>query len=276
MRTLVLPYRAGSNSARTLSQALGGQRIRLEGSRYQPRRGDTVVNWGNASPEFIALARQTRQVGGRFLNSPESVANTVDKGLYFETMHQNSPDLIPRFWRRAEDIPDDAFPVVCRTVLRGSGGAGIVIADTRAELVRASLYVEYKRKLREYRVHVGRQMRPVRRNAIGQPGAQVEEQSIIISVQQKRRRNEDQLPAEREPRIRNLENGYVFCRENVQYDQGLITAATDALDTFNLDFGAVDVIYNQHEDRYYALEINTAPGLEGQTVEDYKTFFEGI
>lgn len=256
MRKFILPYRAGSSSARTLAEALGGQRIRLEGSRYVPRREDLLINWGNASEGFGELADRVNRVGGRTMNHPRDVTSTVDKGIFFETMRNHSPDLIPRFWRNANDIPDDAFPIVCRTVLRGSGGAGIVIADTRSDLVPARLYVEYKKKLYEYRVHAS--------------------QESIISVQQKRRRNEADLPAEREPRIRNLQNGYVFCREDVHYDQGLIIAAQDALRTFNLDFGAVDVIYNQREGRYYVLEINTAPGLEGQTIEDYKTFFEGI
>lgn len=260
MRKLILPYQAGSRSARALAEALQGSRIRLQGSRYVPRRGDLLINWGNSSEEFTQLFNQVYRSGGTVMNTPRSVARTVDKGVFFEVMSENSPDLIPRFWRNRNDIPDDAFPVVCRTILRGSGGAGIHIADTRDDLVPARLYVEYKKKLREYRVHVGRH-----------PGREVS----IISVQQKRRRNEEQLPENREPRIRNLENGYVFCREDVHYDDELITVATEALDVFRLDFGAIDVIYNQHEDRYYALEINTAPGLEGRTVEDYVTFFQG-
>jgi D-alanine-D-alanine ligase-like ATP-grasp enzyme len=36
-----------------------------------------------------------------------------------------------------------------------------------------------------------------------------------------------------------------------------------------LDFGAVDVIWNEKQQRAYVLEVNTAPGLEGQTVDDY-------
>ena len=45
------------------------------------------------------------------------------------------------------------------------------------------------------------------------------------------------------------------------------------LKELGLDFGAVDVIWNEHESKAYVLEINTAPGLEGSTVEDYKEFF---
>jgi len=36
------------------------------------------------------------------------------------------------------------------------------------------------------------------------------------------------------------------------------------------------VIWNVQENRPYVLEINTAPGLEGSTVTDYKEFFEDV
>jgi D-alanine-D-alanine ligase-like ATP-grasp enzyme len=36
-----------------------------------------------------------------------------------------------------------------------------------------------------------------------------------------------------------------------------------------LDFGAVDVIYNRAQDKAYVLEVNTAPGLEGSTLDNY-------
>src|SRR3546814_3666736 len=54
-----------------------------------------------------------------------------------------------------EDIPDEAFPIVCRTVLSGHSGVGIVIADNRDDLVPANLYVKYVKKKEEYRVHLG-------------------------------------------------------------------------------------------------------------------------
>jgi D-alanine-D-alanine ligase-like ATP-grasp enzyme len=40
-----------------------------------------------------------------------------------------------------------------------------------------------------------------------------------------------------------------------------------------LDFGAVDIIYNAKRNECYVLEVNTAPGLEGTTVEKYATKF---
>jgi len=39
--------------------------------------------------------------------------------------------------------------------------------------------------------------------------------------------------------------------------------------TCDLDFGAVDVVFNSKEKLAYVLEINTAPGLTGSTLDGY-------
>jgi D-alanine-D-alanine ligase-like ATP-grasp enzyme len=41
-----------------------------------------------------------------------------------------------------------------------------------------------------------------------------------------------------------------------------------------LDFGAADVLFNARRNQAYVLEVNTAPGLEGQTVNDYAEAFK--
>ena len=40
-----------------------------------------------------------------------------------------------------------------------------------------------------------------------------------------------------------------------------------------VDFGAVDVVWNQQNGQAYVLEINTAPGLAGQTITSYANAF---
>jgi glutathione synthase/RimK-type ligase-like ATP-grasp enzyme len=42
-----------------------------------------------------------------------------------------------------------------------------------------------------------------------------------------------------------------------------------AVSALGLDFGAVDIIWNEREDKCYVLEVNTAPGLQGSTLENY-------
>jgi hypothetical protein len=90
----------------------------------------------------------------------------------------------------------------------------------------------------------------------------------VLFVQEKRRERERERTAD-ESLIRSHSNGWVFCREDVEISPMLIATARGAVEALGLDFGAVDIIYNQHENQYYVLEVNTAPGLEGQSVVDY-------
>lgn len=256
-RYRVIPYRAGSRSARALAQALPrGMQLRLQGSRFRPRCNDVVINWGNT----------TIDLGYNCLNPPTEILCASNKRNFFEGMVANGNENgIPRFWTNMNDIPEDAFPVVCRTTLAGHSGEGIVIANEPDELVRAPLYVEYIKKAAEYRIHVGR--RPVNLR-----GDLMRDESIIISVQQKRRRQDvpdDQVNWQ----VRNHANGFIYAREDVNPPQAVLDAARRALCSTRLDFGAVDVIWNNHHQRAYVLEINTAPGLEGTTLTDYVEFF---
>lgn len=136
--------------------------------------------------------------------------------------------------------------VFARTNLSGHSGAGIVIAENPNQLVAAPLYVKYVKKLQEFRVHV----------AFGR----------VIDVQEKRRSS---AATDINSRIRSHDNGWVFCRDNIRQPTGLGEIAVQAAAAVGLDFGAVDIIYNQRQNQLYVLEINTAPGLEGQTVLSY-------
>ena len=250
-RYRVIPYRAGSRGATALSRALGGLCLKVDGtSRFRPRRDDVIINWGNVNP-------QAGFPPGTIKNLPQHIRSASNKLNFFQRMTETgNENLIPPYWTRQADIPDDAFPVVCRTILAGHSGAGIVIAESRRDLVDAPLYVKYIKKQDEFRIHVGR------RNG----------ESIIISTQQKRRRTEHENP---NWQVRNHANGFIYARENCNPPTSVLNVARAALLATDLDFGAVDVIYNARQERAYVLEINTAPGLEGQTVEDYARFFRG-
>lgn len=246
----ILPYRAGSQGARALAAALNTRCLRLVGSTWRPRRDDTVINWGNADPPDLAPARV---LNGR------GIRDASNKLRFFRRLaDQGESAIAPAFWERMEDIPDDAFPVVCRTVLAGHSGEGIHIANTRADLVRAPLYTRYVKKQEEYRVHVGIERRP--------DGNEF----FIIDVQQKKRRQEH---AEPNWQVRNHANGFIYAREGVEPPVCVLDVAKRALACSDLDFGAVDVIYNARENRAYVLEINTAPGITGTTVERYADYF---
>jgi hypothetical protein len=272
MRYRVLPYRQGSKSAKALATALGGRVLRLEGSTFAPRSNDVIINWGNTT--FNESAEWGPATPDAFYNFDTDIIRHVsNKKLFFETMVDNGhADLIPRFWTNREEIPDDAFPIVCRTVLAGHSGDGIVIAGSRPDLVHAPLYVQYVKKKDEYRIHVGirPQHVPSHGDVVGDP--LVVPQPSIIARQRKARRH-DIDPADVNWQIRNHHTGFIYRREGIVTPLRVEEAACHALAASGLDFGAVDVLWNQEKQRAYVLEINTAPGLEGTTVEDYATFF---
>lgn len=236
MRYRVLPYMAGSRSAKALATAMGGKVLRLVGSTFKPRPEDTVINWGNS-------------------NYSSRIRDVSDKLAFFQKF--SNTGLLPAFWQTKEDIPDEAFPIVCRTILSGHSGAGIHIAYCRSELVDARLFVKYEKKRDEYRVHLGR----------------AEARAVQICVQRKA------VPTGTTPsnwQVRNHGAGFVYTREGFTVPGRVLEAAERVFEAAGLDFGAVDVIYNERKERAYVLEINTAPGLEGTTVTDYANFFNAL
>lgn len=247
MAIKIFPYRAGSRSAKALADAVGGRVLRRQGSKYRFREGDLVINWGAEDCPFKGKA---------VANQPEAIEPASNKLTCFQTM-QAAGVSVPRFWTRKEDIPDDAFPVMCRTKLRSHSGDGIVVAERRDQLVNAPLYTQYVKKKSEYRVH-----------AIRKPGGGM--QSII--TQRKARRGDAE---DVNFMIRNLANGFVYVLDD-RPPQSVVDEAFKAVESTDLAFGAVDVIFNEHQNKAYVLEINTAPGLEERTAEAYANTFKEI
>ena len=270
-RFRILPYKQGSRSAKALADALGGKVLRLQGSTFKPKADDVLINWGNGSPfgppsfecfNWFGLSQCTDKL--KFFNKMAAGGET-GAGL---------KDILPPFWTNSEDIPDEAFPVVCRTVLSGHSGAGIVIARTPEEVVPAQLYTGYIKKKDEYRVHCGKRQWVPHNDYTGEPmpiGVFRDNPHEVISLQRKARRLDCETP---NWEVRNHSNGFVYVRDQVVPPASVIDVATKAFEASGLDFGAVDVIYNDKKQKAYVLEINTAPGLEGQTVTDYANFFK--
>jgi len=256
-RYRVLPYRQGSKGAKALADALGGKVLKLQGSSFVPKPADVIIGWGYAGEAPWNL------IGYHFnsFNCDSVLIKKASNKLNFFRMMRDEgyDDIIPAFWENKDDIPDDAFPIVCRTVLAGHSGDGIVIANTRDDLVSAPLYVAYVKKQDEYRIHVGMK----------------DGEASLIAAQRKARRL-DTPSEEVNWQVRNHANGFVFVRQDVNPPDAVFDVARKALAATGLDFGAVDVIWNAQKGKAYVLEINTAPGLEGQTVDDYAAFFKGL
>ncbi len=234
-----------------LSSSLGGKVRRLyidESSNLRVKSTVTLINWGCSNiPERLSR--------GNVLNKQEAVRHASNKLHAFNLMLANGSISIPPHTTSratAEEWIADGKVVVCRTLLQGHSGAGITLAARSEELIQAPLYTQYIKKAQEYRVHV----------VFG----------TVIDIQQKRKRTDAQ-EGEINYAIRNYHTGWVYCRENIVEPAGLRDQAVLAVEQLDLDFGAVDIIYNSHYNKLYVLEVNTAPGLEGQTVTNYSDAF---
>ena len=245
----VYPYKQGSQSAKALATAFDGKVLKLLGSKYVRKQHHVIINWGSSSvPDAL----------GEVLNPSVAIQTCTDKRNFFIWAKAECDEIIPNYWTNKSDIPSSVFDmdgmVVARTVLAGHSGAGISIARSLEEIVDAPLYTLYVKKKDEYRIHVGRG-------------------GSIISVQRKARKLFHENP---NWLVRNHANGFVYVRDGVNPPEQVMAAAVQVFASSGLDFGAVDVIWNEAQERAYVLEINTAPGLEGQTVQDYAAYFKGL
>lgn len=226
---------------------LGKRVLRVENDRVpylKPTR--IVVNWGS-SEAFDAIPHC------RVLNNPDNVGLASNKLYTFQRFSQFEVPC-PKWTTdkaEAENWLSKGHTVFCRTRLQAHSGEGIVIATDLTSLVNAPLYTRYIKKKKEFRVHVFK----------GQ----------VIDVQEKRRASHS---PEAEFLIRNHSNGFVFCRENLVEPSDLRDVGIKAVSSLGLDFGGVDIVYNEHYDKCYALEVNTAVGLAGSTIEAYVKSFK--
>ena len=151
-------------------------------------------------------------------------------------------------YTREKEVAKTWKTIVCRHILTGHSGNGIEIKQQGEELPNCPLYTQYIKKTYECRVHVFN----------GQ----------VIDAQIKRKVAD--YEGERNTAVRNIHTGWVYCREDFVLAVPAANLAVAAVAAVGLNFGAVDLIYNQHYNQFYILEINTAPGLEGTTLINYK------
>jgi glutathione synthase/RimK-type ligase-like ATP-grasp enzyme len=250
----IFPYNPGSKSAKELSAALGIKRIKKEGSKFKGAKHKLVINWGcGALPEEIGKCT--------VLNSPVAVSKASNKLSAFKAMAEAGVR-IPRFTENAGevmDMLDQGKVVVARTVLNGHSGAGIVVLEGEdADVVKAPLYVEYVPKKQEYRIHVCN--------------------GEVVDIQRKAR-NKEVADENVNWKIRNHANGFIFARGEEALGEvpaDVTEQAVNAVKALGLDFGAADVIFNDKQQQAYVLEVNTAPGLSGATLEGYVKRFREI
>ena len=258
MAIKIYAYKTGSQSAHNLAEAMDVWLLRHTGSRYVPRARDTCINWGKGLDFSPA----------RTLNHPSMVGTVVNKLNFFRKILElnrgnENPISIPEFTTDIRvarewcgvDCRGAARKVVVRHVLDGHEGRGIEIHSMPEDLPQAPLYVKYIPKDYEYRIHVvGNQVIDAQRKVLSR---QVDPDTANWSV-------------------RNTANGFVFQRHGIEIPDEAKTQALLAVKACGLDFAAADVVWNRRRGRAYVLELNTAPGIEGTTVQNYATALKNL
>lgn len=250
-------YSNSSKSVKLLTEVLGWKLLRRINSRFRPRINDTIINWGNSN------LHPNLPFNIHYINHPSKVGVISNKLRYARQIISAGDDLPFRSisFTQSKDTAqswlDAGSTVVARTILNGSEGRGIVITKPNGVLPNAQLYSKYQPKEQEFRVHVIN--------------------GEVVKVQKKLRRKEEGVVVPEDIfLIRNTANGFRFCTVT-EYPQDVAHQAVEAVKFFNLDFGGVDVIYKQaryaRDAKAYVVEINSAPGIEGDTVTKYAEKF---
>lgn len=239
MTLKIFPYKLGSLSAKRLARAL---RVLRVGHNYNAKRSDIIVNWGNSKPPHFKWLNDD-------LNKPHSIALASNKIKTFTELECKGFDHIPQYTISkdiAKHLIDMGDTIYCRSTVTGHSGRGIVIASNSNELINAPLYTVKTKHKDEYRVHVFK--------------------GEVLDVQKKKRKLGF---TGRSSGIRNHTNGWIYARADVAVPDMLCPIAVQAVELLGLDFGAVDIGHRVIDNKFFVFEVNTAPGLEGSTLDKY-------
>jgi glutathione synthase/RimK-type ligase-like ATP-grasp enzyme len=137
--------------------------------------------------------------------------------------------------------------VFARHLTRASEGKGIVVVEEAGALPKAPVYTLYKKKKREFRVHIFK--------------------DNVVQVLEKRKRKGFEGTVD--TKIRNTANGYVFCSQDVVEPPGIRELALKASKVTNSMFKGVDIGFNEKLNELFVIEVNSAPGIQGSNVTKY-------
>lgn len=283
----------------TLAETITTKRLKQDNSTWRGKPTDLLVNWGSTSP----IRENIRAVT---LNKPEAVAIAVDKLKTFSYLSNNGVNHpryreVVNFTSDLEAIAEfiyntifdyDVDTVLLRTTSTGYGGAGIHVLDNLVnsildyvgyddaddiEVADVEYYLEYLYSIEpgyreifnnlkfisqyfkgrdEYRIHV----------MMGQ----------VIFSQRKALRTDSERPENPNFIVRNHANGFIFQSSNINVPEIVQHQAIKTVKALGLDFGAVDIKFDQGSNRAAVLEVNTAPGVTGKTLTAYVDAFSSI
>ena len=216
-------------------------------------------NLGSTSLRELAKGLSTK-LGYKVWRSP------IRKGHREHLKYGQGVDKLTQYkWFAGLDIPaleyttdggvvdtwlEQGHTVFGRKYLNASCGKGIIVLDKdtiKDQVIWCPVYTKYKKKKREFRVHVFKDQ--------------------VVSVTEKKRRKG--FDGQRDTKIRNLANGYVFVQNVENEPAGLRELALRAAYVSPSHFRGVDIGYNEKNDELFVIEVNSAPGIQGTNLTKY-------
>lgn len=244
----ITPYKLGSRTVIALADALDLKVLSPE--RLLTKRSSKVINFGNSQ---LANVNTNHEI----LNKNTSKAlNKFDCSTYLLNAGVDVPYFTSET-EEAQDWIDDGGTVVARKFVKSREGRGIEIYSGDVWLPEEyPMYTQYVKNRREFRVHAFK--------------------DEIIDITEKRPSFREYWKVNFE--IRSHANGWVFSRSELKIpnEETLQEISNKTLETLDLDFAAIDFIYDVNAEKWLVLEVNTAPGLEETSLEKYITKFKSI
>lgn len=258
MTPIIYPYNMGSRSARDLARSLNTRRVYPD-RKYRRRDNHVVINWGSSKLPFWNCEG--------IINHPHYVSVAANKLKTLNALYGagvSVPEYTTSFQTALRWL-SDGDDMLARLTLTGHSGRGIELLRASdglsyLDVPEAPLYTKYIKKKYEYRVHV-------EKLSNGTPQ--------VFDIQQKKR-NLSVPDDDVNWQIRNYYTGWIYARGDIDPPQCVLDEACKALDAIGLDFAAMDVVYNEQQEKSYVLEVNTAPGLDGTTLDLYNSLFKSI
>jgi glutathione synthase/RimK-type ligase-like ATP-grasp enzyme len=241
-RIVFLSYIKNSETLNLLTEVLPRSIVVKHNKRFYPEENDVIVFWGSAKEQPWLNDNIIEDLNLLIINSPNNIKIASNKLLSF--LHFKRENILtPNFAINKYSAANLSRPIYVRHNLHGHSGDGIEIIKEGDGLPEAHLYVEGIQKEKEYRVHV-----------FGDGAIK-----FSRKIARKTAEYHDEY-------VWSHNNGYYFNKVKNNIEAGKV--AIEAVKSLGLIFGAADVIL--FNEKYYVLEVNTAPGMQNGTIEAYK------
>ncbi len=224
----IITYDLSCESYGRLRDALGATGIKPEGSRYQFRDGDIIVNWGLYGERDLSIV----------MNQFEAVKNSCFKlEMYARFKEHNVPHPhVMLSQREAIQRLDDGQTIYARATDRGARGEGITVCHKGDAIPYSKFYTTGFDTFREFRIYT----------AYGQ----------VFDIREKIKPRDVDV----DPEIRANDDWLYSIREPAHVPPALLQQSIAAAKACGLDFAGVDIALDL-DNNVCVFEVNTAPWL---------------